>query len=90
MIQLYRKGDTHTVRGIKCELCNFSNGELEYQLNEGWLKSPEDIDNNEEASEEGETQELHPVRIQARDAEIEGWETKRIKTLQADLDAVQG
>lgn len=82
-IQLYREGDTHTVRGILCELKNFDASELDYQLKQGWLTSPEDIGEKEDNDEDA----LNPVRIEAREKGIEGWDTKRIKTLEGLLSA---
>lgn len=38
-IQVYRKGDTHTVRGIKCELRN-----IDIKYRETFLKSGEWVD----------------------------------------------
>ncbi len=91
-IQLYKAGKTHTVRGIECELCNFSAAELQYQLDHGWFKSPDDI-SNEDAKEEGEEAEegtrLNPVRMKAKLAGIDGWDIKRIKTLEGLLDELK-
>ncbi len=103
-IQLYKKGTTHTVGGIECEVCNFNPSELESKLKEGWVTSPgelsndaqnEEIERNDEENAQEETGEneekdaektLNPVRIAARDAGIDGWEIKRIKTLEALLN----
>lgn len=41
MIALYRKGDTHTIRGIQCEMQRFPNHQLHNMLNCGWSTSPE-------------------------------------------------
>ena len=43
MIALYKKGNTHTIRGIECEMGRFQNRELEARLNEGWKIKPEDL-----------------------------------------------
>ncbi len=107
-IQLYRAGNTHTVRGIECELKNFTPNSLDAMLDEGWLKSPEEIGNDkqieesdqderqEESSEDAPQQEdqeeikvLNPVRQAAKDAGIEGYEIKRIKTLEGLLDELK-
>lgn len=107
-IQLYRKGNTHVVQGIECELCNFPVNKLEQRLSEGWFKTPQEIENGvqqqqenedgqdvqsefkEEDQEESEsvsvsTESLNPIRLKAKEAGIEGWDTKRIKTLEALL-----
>lgn len=88
-IQLYKAGSTHTVGGIECELQNFNISELDAKLAEGWFKSPSDINAPVEKSIETldiETMEsIHPVRAAAKDAGIDGWEKKRIGTLEAEL-----
>jgi hypothetical protein len=43
MIALYRPGDTHTVKGVKCKLGRFPNSELAVRLSEGWLTNVEDL-----------------------------------------------
>jgi len=104
--QLYREGNSHTVRGIECEVQNFPIGQLNEALDAGWLKSPEDIGNDaqneitqgddEKAPEEeskGEKEEgeklLNPIRQAAKEAGIDGWEIKRIKTLEGLLDELK-
>lgn len=88
-VQLYREGSSHTVRGIECELCNFEISQMEYQLKQGWVKSPEEIgadttgDPDDTGNDEGTA--LNPVRVQAKEAGIEGWDKKRIGTLEAEL-----
>ena len=85
-IQLYRAGDTHEVRGILCEVGNFEPHELDVLLAQGWAKDPKDIGGvPEEPKAEIEPDTLNPVRLQAKEAGIEGWENKRIKTLEAEL-----
>ena len=83
-IQLYRAGDTHEVRGILCEVGNFEPHELDALLAQGWAKDPKDIGGEESVSEDV-PDTLNPVRLQAKEAGIEGWENKRIKTLEAEL-----
>lgn len=44
-LQLYRKGNTHTVRGIECEVINVSLAE-HFQLlesGEGWVRDPSEL-----------------------------------------------
>lgn len=41
-IALYKKGDTHVVRGVTCEMARFEINEMENALSLGWKKSPED------------------------------------------------
>lgn len=89
--QLYNEGDTHEIRGIKCTLQNFPINQLDARLKEGWVKTPEDIGRAEKESKvkkvkKVEEKEENPVRLKAKEAGIEGWDTKRIKTLEAALD----
>ncbi|SDA11183.1 hypothetical protein SAMN03159476_00394 [Pseudomonas sp. NFPP05] len=44
-------------------------------------------EHEEEEEEEGDSSNLDPVRIAAREAGIEGWDTKRITTLKRALEA---
>lgn len=39
--RLYRKGDTHEVRGIKCEAQKFEAHEVPVQLKNGWFTTPQ-------------------------------------------------
>ena len=80
-IQLYKAGDTHEVRGVKCEVGNFDIGELDTQLKNGWVANEQDL------IEESTAEEVNPVRQAAKEKGIEGWETKRLNTLQAAIDA---
>ena len=84
-IQLYRAGDTHEVRGILCEVGNFEPHELDALLAQGWAKDPKDIGGEKIDEVPDVPDSLHPVRLQAKEAGIEGWENKRIKTLEAEL-----
>lgn len=79
MIVLYRDGDTHEINGVKCEMGRFKNSALKAMLSAGWRVTPE--------AEESNVVDISPdiIRAKARDAGIEGWETKRIKTLQKAL-----
>ncbi len=43
-IRLYKKGDTHVYKGIKCELKNFEEFSVASALKEGWHMSVADID----------------------------------------------
>lgn len=50
-VVFYRKGNTHTVRGIKCELTVIRPEYFNGKLPEGWFFAPEDIVKGEEAEE---------------------------------------
>lgn len=43
MIVLYKKGDTHNIGGVKCEIGRFKNNEITFRLAEGWKVSPKDL-----------------------------------------------
>ena len=92
MIQLYKAGSTHTVRGIECEICNFAPRELDLRLSEGWVKDPSELEvtgaqgEGKQDAEAPEETNINPIRLKAEKAGIEGWETKRIKTLESELD----
>lgn len=107
-IQLYRAGTKHTIQGIECEACNFSIGELQSKLDEGWLKTPKETKDEDETQENAEEKEseavpekqnvesqeekdgaLNPVRVRAKSAGIEGWDIKRIKTLEGLLNELK-
>ena len=84
--QVYRKGESHNVRGVQCELKNIKPSELEEYLSNGWVTSPNGLNDEPEQTESDNVETINPIRQAAKDAGIEGWEKKRIKTLQAELD----
>jgi len=97
-IQLYKSGNSHTIRGIKCDVENFSITSYQSMLDQGWYATPEEIGNDaqdnekedeenaEEKAEDATQEKINPIRLQAKDAGIDGWDIKRIKTLEALLD----
>lgn len=78
-IKLYRKGNTHCVNGIECEVRMFraTTNSLDFVGVDGWCLKPEDINKKDEWSEYTADQ----IRSLAKDADIEDWDTKRINTL---------
>jgi len=88
-IQLYKAGTTHTVRGIECEAKNFAPREMDLMLSQGWVKDPSELGESAPEVEVKTSQEtdtnINPVRLKAKEAGIDGWENKRIKTLEAEL-----
>lgn len=48
-ITLYREGDTHTVRGVQCEMGRFELNEMQTMLDKGWSKSPDGLSAPEES-----------------------------------------
>ena len=51
MIALYRKGNTHVIRGVKCEMGRFETKRLQGCLNSGWVTNPQDLLEVEEVVE---------------------------------------
>lgn len=100
-IQLYKPGNTHKVKGVECEVKNFDIAELDYQLKEGWYRYPGEWDQGEAPAEEqsgyedeapqeySKTDPNHPVRVSAREAGIDGWDTKRLATLEKLLNGTE-
>ena len=79
MIMLYRKGNTHVIRGVECEMGRFETNRLMACLNSGWVTSPQDLLEGEEApsaSEESAIVECSSdVTIKLADPIIEAFET---------------
>jgi len=93
-IQLYRPGNTHIVRGVECELKNFHAHEQTDQINAGWYQSPGEWDIEQTKSDQEEVKYAksnpnHPTRVAAKEAGIDGWDTKRLSTLEALLDGTE-
>ena len=84
-IKLYRKGTTHNINGVECEIRLFTGrNPLGFVGIDGWCKSIDDIDGVTDSDEwGGYTSEQ--VRELAKEADIEGWDTKRINTLKEVL-----
>lgn len=84
-VMLYTHGDEYEIRGVRCNLGRFDNDLLEEKLAEGWVINPADLVQtlNIETMETEEPK--HPVRIAAKAAGIEGWDKKRIGTLEEAL-----
>ncbi len=94
-IQLYREGTTHNVRGIECELMNCDIADLNYYVDQGWSTSPETLEipiESDDLPAEGgpipdpAPQDINPIRLRAKEAGIDGWDTKNFKTLEAELE----
>lgn len=43
MITLYKKGVTHTVRGVVCEALNCDASELAHYLDNGYVSDPQEL-----------------------------------------------
>lgn len=85
---LYREGVGHVEHGIECEMTTCEAEHLEGLLASGWLVNPPGYKTASAAStEEPARVELtdQEVREAAKEAGIDGWETKRINTLRKAL-----
>jgi len=83
-IQLYKAGTDHVINGFECEIVNCKISSMQGMIADGWYAVPGAwIEEVEEIEEEPE---LDSVRGKAKAAGIEGWDKKRIKTLEAELD----
>ena len=83
--KLYREGTTHCVNGITCEIRLFSSGNpLDFVGIDGWCMTPEDINKTNDDEWSGYTSDQ--IRELAKEANIEGWDTKRIRTLKEVLN----
>jgi len=80
MISLYKEGSTHTARGVQCEIVRCKPKNMAWHLERGCVKDPKELLKQEE------TATINPIRLQAKEAGIDGWETKRIKTLEGLLN----
>lgn len=89
MIALYKEGDTHIVRGIACEILRCKARQLADKLNEGYVTTPEELykkptKDEADANNSGKLS-TNEIREAAKTAGIEDYNTKRIKTLKAEL-----
>lgn len=88
---LYRKGKGTQEFGIECESTTCEVEYLDSLLADGWSVNPPGYVPPEVVVEESDEEEpeapLNPVREAAKAAGIEGWDTKRIGTLQKALEA---
>lgn len=88
MIRLYKEGTMHDFQGIKVDSVVVADEDREKYEADGWgdawdiLKPAkrDKIDANDSGALSTEE-----VRSAAKEAGIEGWDTKRIKTLKAEL-----
>ena len=51
MIVLYRKGSTHKIEGVTCEVGRFPVSQLHARLDDGWVNDPRNIDVEEKWEE---------------------------------------
>jgi len=98
-IQVYKPGNTHTVRGVECEALNINIGSLSHYLENGyykkegeWLEAVEDeveTEDEPQVDEPVENKRAEGVREKAKAAGIEGFDKKRIKTLESELNGLE-
>lgn len=77
---IYREGKGTVEFGIECESTTCEIEHLGGLLNAGWSLDPPG--HKAQAQEEAPDEAINPVRQAAKDAGIEGWDTKRIATLE--------
>jgi len=88
-LQLYRQGNSHTVRGVVCELKNFHPSELSDALGNGWCRSEKDIETPHDVSVNEPELVSEPVpemdeaafRAMAKSIGIKNWHNKKIENL---------
>lgn len=84
---LYREGKGTVEHGIECESTTCEIEHMEGLLNVGWSVNPPGYSPVVAVKEEDEAETTNPVRLAAKEAGIEGWDTKRIGTLEKLLEA---
>lgn len=79
---VYKQGDTHNVKGVKCELKVVTIGQFKEYLSDGWFASPEEAyaDKNDSGKLSNEE-----IRMAAKEKGLDNWEKGRIKTLKEAL-----
>jgi len=88
MIRLYKKGTQYDFHGIKLDAVVIDESEADKYRSEGWgdawdilkAEKSDKIDTNDSGALSADE-----VRQAAKEAGIEGWDTKRIKTLKSEL-----
>lgn len=79
MISLYKSGNSHTVRGVVCEIGRFPAAKLSQRLGEGWFTCPTQIDEKLTTNKQ--------IRAKAKELGIESSDKARISTLKELIDA---
>lgn len=92
---LYREGHGTIEHGIECESTNCEPDEIDGLLAAGWSINPPGYEPAETPADDvapaddhgdGDETNLNPVRLAAKEAGIDGWDTKRIGTLEKMLE----
>ena len=87
-IVLYKPGNAHTIRGVRCEYKIFEGHLLQQLLEEGWFKSPKECYPKEEPKPEPkkidvEAEEAKFDKLMAEETEAEDKKVKIIEKLKA-------
>ena len=85
MITLYKKGNTHIVRDIICELRQFKVNELEYALSLGYITDPKKLAEKEADTNESGKLSVKEVREAAKKAGISNYSKKKVDDLKKEL-----
>lgn len=90
MIVLYRKGNTHTIRGHECEAKRFPANRLKQALASGWVADPAKT-NQEEleriAKEKAEAERIATEKAEKERLEAEQAEKERLAAEKARIEA---
>lgn len=85
---LYREGKGTIEHGIECESTTCEVEHLDGLLNAGWSVNPPGYEPAPVAKpDDDEPEAINPVRLAAKEKGLEGWDTKRITTLEKLLEA---
>ena len=95
-IQLYKKGNTHTVRGIECEIGTFDEYSYLHNLDNEWFYSPEECYSDVDAALAKKLAECcvvledpkENIRLIAKKAGIRNWHNKKIENIEKELEGV--
>ena len=85
MITLYKKGNTHIVRGVVCELKNFDVTELDFALSIGYITDESKLDEKEADTNQSGKLSVKEVRVAAKKAGISNYSKKKIDDLKKEL-----
>ena len=82
MITLYKKGNSHIVRGVVCELRNFETTELDFAKSIGYITDESKLEEEVDDSAELSTKE---IRALAKEAGIKSYSKKKVDDLKKEL-----
>lgn len=78
---VFRAGNTFKFRGHDCEMVKIDASSVDYYIENGWSKEwpiKEEVKKTDQSNDD--------IREAAKEAGIDGWETKRISTLKGLLN----